>query len=417
MQRDFGPQGVKFYYVYKTLAHPETNGFVQPFSLAERLMHVREAKQRLGTQFTWICDTMANEVRNALGDAPNSEFVIDPQGIVVRKRLWSNPEKLRADLNDLVGPVENPTESVAIDFQSPLEDEGRPASGVLDRISPASSTYALNIEPMNSKLPYYVKLRAEADDPLLETGKGQMYLGFHIDPIYGVHWNNLADPMQFELSLPAGVSASPQSGAGPKLEVKADIDPREFLIDVSGFSSEPMYLKVRYFACDDDETFCVPVEQEYKIHPTANPEGGWVFARGGRPGRRRGPRRPEVTAVAAGLQNRTPIEDSSSSENQIQESNIEPSAAAPADSVAHIEGRIAGRIDGYVQARLRGSFRGQIDGSFQGAHATIQGAHATIQGADATIQGRLEGKIDGRFKGRMVGEFEGEFRGQLGSIP
>jgi hypothetical protein len=401
VQRDFGPQGVKFYYVYKTLAHPETNGFVQPFSLAERLMHVREAKQRLGTQFTWICDTMANEVRNALGDAPNSEFVIDPQGIVVRKRLWSNPEKLRADLNDLVGPVEKPTESVAIDFQSPLEDEGRPASGVLDRISPASSTYALNIEPMASKLPYYVKLRAEADDPLLETGKGQMYLGFHIDPIYGVHWNNLADPMQFELSLPAGVSASPQTGSGPQLEVSADIDPREFLIAVSGFSSEPMYLKVRYFACDDDETFCVPVEQEYRIHPTANPEGGWVFARGGRPRRRA--RRPEPTVLAAGPQNRTPVEDSSSGEKLSQDATDEPSAAVLEDSVAHIEGRISGRIDGYVKARLRGRFRGKVDGSFQGS--------------GATIQGRLEGKIDGRFQGRLVGEFEGEFRGQLGSTP
>ena len=402
MQRDFSPQGVKFYYVYKTLAHPETNGYVRPFSLAERLMHVQEARRRLGTQFTWICDTMTNDVKGALGDAPNSEFVIDPEGTVVRKRLWSDPEQLRADLNELVGPVENPTETVDIDFQSPLEDEGRPTRNVLERIRPNSSTFALNVEPMASKLPYYVKLRAEADEPLLETGEGQMYLGFHIDPIHRVHWNNLADPVQFELSLPAGTSASPRTGTGPKLEVKADIDPREFLVNVSGFSDEPMLLKVRYFACDDDETFCVPVEQEYKIFSTANPEGGWVLARGGRPRTRRGPRRPEATALAARLEDRTPVEASSSSEDPPEEAADQPSAVSPADSVARIEGRIAGRIDGHVQAWLRGSFRGRVDGTFQGS-------------GHATIQGRLDGKIEGRFQGRMEGEFEGEFRGQLGS--
>jgi len=42
---------------------------------------------------------------------------------------------------------------------------------------------------------YYAKLRAEADEPLLETGSGTMYLGFHLDPLYHVHWNNLAEPL------------------------------------------------------------------------------------------------------------------------------------------------------------------------------------------------------------------------------
>ena len=68
-----------------------------------------EAKRRLGTQFRWICDSMDNDLKHALGDRPNSEFVIDPHGKIVVARQWSDPQALRTDLEDLVGPVARPT--------------------------------------------------------------------------------------------------------------------------------------------------------------------------------------------------------------------------------------------------------------------------------------------------------------------
>ena len=40
VSRDYASKGVKFFYVYRALAHPENNGFVKPFSINERLMHV-----------------------------------------------------------------------------------------------------------------------------------------------------------------------------------------------------------------------------------------------------------------------------------------------------------------------------------------------------------------------------------------
>ena len=383
MQRDFGPQGVKFYYVYKSLAHPETNAFVRPFSIKERLMHVQEAKRRLSTEFSWICDTMTSDVKNALGQAPNSEFVVDPDGIIVRKRVWSDPKQLREDLNELVGPVENPTETVDLAFRSPDQDEGRPASEVVDRIKPDSPTSALNIEPLASELPHYIKLRAEANRALADTGQGQMYLGFHIDPIYRVHWNNLAEPPRFELSLPEGVHATPQSASGPKLEVKADVDPREFLVDVTGFTDEPILLKVWYFACDDAESFCVPVEQEYKIYPTTDPEGGWVFARGERPG---GRRRAALSSAQA------------SNTRSSREEPAGTTSATPDTASAQFEGRIDGRIEGHVRAWLSGNFRGRMSGAL----------------GEATIEGRLNGTVEGHFHGRMMGEYSGKIRGELG---
>ena len=61
-------------------------------------------------------------------------------------------------------------------------------------------------------MPFYAKLRAEGDPDLLATGTGTMYLGFHLDPLYRVHWNNEVDPVEFEITAPAGVTVTPARG-------------------------------------------------------------------------------------------------------------------------------------------------------------------------------------------------------------
>ena len=91
---DYAPRGVMFYYLYKALAHPKLDGYVTPFTLEERLMHVAEAERTLRSQITWLADTMENDAKLALCDSPNSEFVFDKEGRLVTKRLWSDPEAL-----------------------------------------------------------------------------------------------------------------------------------------------------------------------------------------------------------------------------------------------------------------------------------------------------------------------------------
>lgn len=466
LNQDYAPQGVHFYYVYKSLAHPENNGYVQPFTLEERLMQVREANERLGTQIPWICDSMSNDVKHSLGDAPNSEFVVDPDGVVVRKRSWSNPAELRKDLEKLVGPVEHPTEAVRMNFHMPKDDENRPARGVLDRVQPASRMRAVRIEPLPSPdgLPFYAKLRAEASDALLDSGRGQLYLGFHLDPIYHVHWNNLADPLEFQLVLPENVHASPESGTGPKLDVKADVDPREFLLDVDGFTEQPIRVKVRYFACDDGETFCVPVSQEYKVFPELDNDAGWVFARyrirqrgeqvaAGRgpaamvkrilqrdrdgdgkiskqetppPMRRRFDRmdangdgflqREELTAMAARMSRARGPGGSPPAKAAERDTQPPPdhgvadqagSNAAAAEKPspkrsAVFRGRFQGHIRGRVNGRLEGDFDGRLDGEIDGP-------------LKARLNGQFRGELHGRFRGEMDGQFQGQLEGQLGA--
>jgi hypothetical protein len=108
---------VKFYYIYKSLEHPGINGYKRPLTLTERLLHVKEAKQRIGSEFIWLCDNMQNEFHHALGKNPNSEFIVGPDGKFVVQREWSNPDQLRDDLMRLVGAVENPTAASDIDVR------------------------------------------------------------------------------------------------------------------------------------------------------------------------------------------------------------------------------------------------------------------------------------------------------------
>lgn len=279
---------MRFYYVYKALAHPEHDGYVKAFTLQERLMHLREAERRLGSRIPWLADGMTNDLKNALGGVQNAELVLDPQGRIVRRRAWSDPSELRRDLTELVGAVEHPTRVADLDLIIEPRSDTIP-SGILPRLELSAPMRALKIEPLigSDEIPFYAKLRAEADDLLLTTGNGQLYLGFHLDPLYHVHWNNRTKPLEFELVAPAGLHVSPRTGSAPVVEEPADVDPREFLVDLQGALDldKPLQLNVKYFACDNANTFCLPVTQRYLVHLRADPEGGRVMARSGRGGR------------------------------------------------------------------------------------------------------------------------------------
>ncbi len=274
--RDYAPKGVRFVYLYKALAHPELNGYVNPITLEERLMHVEEAKRVLGSEIAWIADNMANELKHALGNRQNSEYLVDPKGRILRVRAWSDPDQLRRDLAEFVGSVENPTEV------SDLNMTIRPApehaqTGVVPRIEKPGTYRTLVSRPQLAKTdePFYTKLRAEADQDLLRSGEGKLYLAFLLDPLHGVHWNNLAPAMDVELSAPEGVRITPAKLQGPKVNEDADADPREFLVHVKrGDSREPLGMRFRYFACTD--TWCRPVTQEYLITWEVDRDAGRV---------------------------------------------------------------------------------------------------------------------------------------------
>ena len=288
VERDYTPAGVQFFYLYKQLAHPELDHYVDPYTLEERLMHVAQAERQLGSRIPWIADAMTNELKHALGDMPNSEFIIDPDGRILLRRAWSDPTALREDLERLIGPVEHPTRVSDLDMPSE-PPVATVAKGIVPRVTPPGRMMTLRVEPDldRTELPFYTKLRADVDREFLRTGQGTLLLGFHIDPLYHMHWNNLAPPLTYEVTAPDGVRITPASATFAEIEEPADADPREFLVDISADdSAESFDLSVTYYACDDDNTFCIPVTQRYAVSLRVDPDAGRVFGAGRFGGRR-----------------------------------------------------------------------------------------------------------------------------------
>ncbi len=276
MHRDYGPKGVKFFFIYKSLAHPELAGdYIQPFTQDERLAHARQAEKQLGASIPWLVDAMDNRLKHALGDRPNSEFIIDPDGIIVRKRAWSHPAQLRKDLEELVGPVERITREEDLHLTLALPLNSSAERGIVKRI-PREKMAPLVLEPKIDPMgqPFFAKLRAEADAGLLADGAGKLYLGFHLDPMHDAHWNNLTKPLSFQIEKADGVKLDRWAAAADKVSVVSDADPREFLLTVEAWpKGRPLRLTVKYFACVGKET-CHVVQQEYVLYRRRDADGG-----------------------------------------------------------------------------------------------------------------------------------------------
>ncbi|MCP4511696.1 MAG: PQQ-binding-like beta-propeller repeat protein [Fuerstiella sp.] len=277
MHRDYAPQGVKFFYIYKYLAHAGAKGYVQAYTKHERLLHIKEGKKNLGTEIPWLCDTMANDLKHALGDAPTSEFVIDPQGRIVRRRAWGNAVQLRKDLTELVGPVDKPTNPDDLGLKTLPPPKVAP-HGIVRKLKRPGGMKPLRVIPqlLADEDPFYVKLRPLADGKLLSSGTGRLLLDFRLDPIYHVHWNNLTPPIQVNVETTNGVTVAPGLMQGPRVEQPSDIDSREFLVSVDDWNSDtPIRLKVEYFACNDEEGWCRPVSQRYAVYRREDIEDGY----------------------------------------------------------------------------------------------------------------------------------------------
>jgi len=276
VHRDYKAKGVKFFFIYKTLAHPElAGGYVQPFTLAERLAHARQGEKQLGASIPWIVDAMDNRLKRALGDRPNSEYILDPKGKVIRKRAWSHPGLVRKDLEELVGKVDKITreEDLKLAFVPPVKAAA--PRGVVPRVQRRGMQALLaepRVEPKGH--PFFAKLRAEGDADLFTEGEGKLYLGFHVDPFHRAHWNNLTPPLRFTLEAAEGVKFEKVEREAAKVKAASDADPREFLLDVKEWpEGKPLKLTVVYSACVGEES-CHVVKQSYTLHLKRDRDGG-----------------------------------------------------------------------------------------------------------------------------------------------
>ncbi len=270
---------VDFYYLYKTLAHPENHSYIQPIQIEERLTHIVEAKEKLQTKIPWLADPMTNEVSSVFGLTPNSEFLFDNKGTIIYMNTWSDAEQLRKALVELVGTATeiSTIESLGLPMVLPVST---PSEEVVTRITVVETLIPIVVRPENNTSPYYVKLRAEATSDLLQDGSGGLYFGFHLDPIHNVHWNNLVDPLKYEITVPVGTTINKAIGKAPKINQVSDTDPREFLIEVNNWKSgDHLPIKVIYYACDEDDKWCRIEVQNYTLILDPDAYAGGVIGR------------------------------------------------------------------------------------------------------------------------------------------
>lgn len=282
VQRDYVGKDVKFYFIFKSLAHPELVGdYVQPFTDEERVLQARQAVKQFGTTIPWLVDKVDNRLKHALGDRPNSQFLIDPTGKIVRKRAWANYHSVRSDLEELVGksPTTTRPEDIQLVVTSALKSPA--PRGLVDRIERLEMRPIISIPSAEeSKFPFYAKLRAEADRDLLARGRGKLYLGFHLDPIHGAYWNNLSDPLRVRLSGTDSVTLEASNLVAKKMTQMTDADPREFVLAVESWKADsPLRVEVTYFACEGGTT-CKRVNQSYTLHLRRDVDGGGARSEG-----------------------------------------------------------------------------------------------------------------------------------------
>lgn len=292
---DYATKGVQFFYFYKSLRHPELGGYVEPQNMDERLLHVAEAKEKLGTRVPWLADTLDDSMRIGLKSGSLSVYVVSPEGEIVFGSDEIDEAGLRTALAEVVGPVDEPTSG---------DDLGLPRVQRAPRLVNEDSEWGverpltmtiLSITPTSLDQTYYVKLRAEADQDLMRTGSGRLFLGFYPDPIHEAKWNNLTPAMKYVLETGEGVTATPAEATAAVGEGDTDTQPRQFWVDIES-DGEPgeATLTLHYYGCTP--TFCTAMTHEYTIRFEAEDRAaktyGFRRGRGERQNGERGEREP-----------------------------------------------------------------------------------------------------------------------------
>tara|TARA_R110002049_G_scaffold72490_7_gene187548 strand:- start:127260 stop:129368 length:2109 start_codon:yes stop_codon:yes gene_type:complete len=297
--RDFKDRGVDFYFLYQSLTHPENWGFVQPSSIEDRFAQVDHAKELLQTQIPWLTDPIDNSLKTYFVLAPNSQFVFDRSGKIVHRSSWGRGSSLRESLETRVGKPK--TLTTVQDLNLPRFERHLTSKSemLLERVRVEGKAVPLRVQSGGESNPVdalrsftfnqsnrYVKLRPEADQQLIETGTGKLYLGFRQDPVLGASWNNLASPPEYKV-IAEGANVSPASGHSKRLDVESDNEPREFLVDVKDWTAEkPISVKIQYFACNKEKGWCKSVQQEFTVWLEEDKSAGMVNGRSHFPGGR-----------------------------------------------------------------------------------------------------------------------------------
>jgi predicted outer membrane repeat protein len=289
-------QKPNFFYIYRTLAHPENHRFVTPYTLNERAQHAALAAERYQTDYPWYCDDITNETAQWLEALGNNLFIFNEEGTELFAGSYEELSTFTEMLHQLIPPPVLPeADDQPVTKLTPRKTEEKKQTIIIEPYEPIKTKairrpnfdpknapyFPLQIKPINSKHPFYAKLRIEADQALLKTGSGFLYAGFHIDPIYNVAWENIKEPLSYSIKPPAGCALAPSKNQAQKiLEHPTDADPREFILEVRNWSpEEPIQLSVNYPLFSIQSKWKREITQHYIVYLKRDDNAGRVIGR------------------------------------------------------------------------------------------------------------------------------------------
>jgi len=261
---DYKSEDIQFFYFYKSLRHPELEGFVEAQNIQERLLQLAAAREKLGTSVPWIADTIDDSMRTGLGANSQSVFLISPEG----KVLYGNGRIVRNDLRNALskalGKPKTDTQVSDLDLPAMRRNSMPPNQDSKLGVKREDGLTIVATKASKPEETYYVKLRAEADEALIKTGTGRLFIGFYPDPIHNAYWNNLTPPMRYTLTTPEGLTASPAQASAEKGTGDSDTLPRQFWVDIKSDSkTNEIQLQLDYYGCTPD--MCMALTHEYTI--------------------------------------------------------------------------------------------------------------------------------------------------------
>lgn len=261
---DYSSDDIQFFYFYKSLRHPELDGFVEAQNIQERLLQLAAVREKLQTTVPWISDTIDDSMRLGLGSNSQSVFLISPEGEVLYGNGRIVREDLREALSKVLGKPKTVTQVSDLNLPTMKRNSRPPNEDSKLGVKREDGLTIVSTKPSKPNETYYVKLRAEADEALIKTGNGRLFLGFYPDPIHKAYWNNLTPPMRYTITTPDGITASPAQASAEQGEGESDRLPRQFWVDIKSDSKRKEFLlQLDYYGCTPD--MCMALTHEYTV--------------------------------------------------------------------------------------------------------------------------------------------------------
>lgn len=245
--RDYAGANVRFFYLHKGLVHPELRNLHEPYTLRERRLLIDQYQAELQGQIPWLVDGPEGHLARIWGPSlPNLQLVVDPQGRVLQALEWSDPAALRNLLDSIFLDWRSSTRTAPPSTTARLRlADQRPARVATGPIEKPLYMPRLEVEPVveDDDRPYFLKLRAEVQRPVLKGQPGKLYLRFDLDPVYRTSWEVSEATVRVEFRTPEPLPRTLQVLAAPARPL-IGTRPAEWLLD-SPSTDRPMEVRIR----------------------------------------------------------------------------------------------------------------------------------------------------------------------------